>query len=293
MLPTLRPLRRSTNVTYFTQAARSPARHCALALAMTLSLTWAWTAPAHAAEPRLDVSTHTLARALHCQPQVRNSRREPLMLVTGTGFSGSETWGSGTDTALLVHSGHPSCFVDFPDYTTADIQTSVQYLVYGIRSEARRAHRQIAILGISQGALLPRLALTYWPSLRRLVSDVVAVAGPQHGTTWAAAGQLIGNFCTSKGCPPAFWQQWVGSHLLDALNAHPDETPGPTAWTTVRSLTDDVVQPEYGPYPTSSLHGAGNILVQAVCPGRKTGSPLRLGVTHRWGRSIWMPAQQR
>ena len=27
--------------------------------------------------------------------------------------------------------------------------------------------------------------------------------------------------------------------------------------------------------------------------GGTLGSPLRLGVTHRWGRSIWMPAQQR
>ena len=37
--------------------------------------------------------------------------------------------------------GHPVCDIDFPDFTTADIQVSVQYLVRGIRASgaARRA----------------------------------------------------------------------------------------------------------------------------------------------------------
>jgi hypothetical protein len=64
------------------------------------------------------------------------------------------------------------------------------------------------------------------------------------------------------------WQQAAGSKLLAALNAQPDETPGPTAWTTVRSTTDEVVQPQTGPHPTSALKGAANIVIQSVCPGR-------------------------
>jgi hypothetical protein len=75
----------------------------------------------------------------------------------------------------------------------------------------------------------------------------------------------------SAGCPPAVWQQAVNSNLLKALNARADETPGrSTAWTMVRTLTDEVVQPQLGPYPTSSLFGADNILIQEVCPGRTT-----------------------
>ena len=69
------------------------------------------------------------------------------------------------------------CTVNFPDFTTADIQVSVQYLVNGIRSMERRAGRPIAVIGISQGGLLPRFALTYWPSLRAQVTDVLAAAG--------------------------------------------------------------------------------------------------------------------
>ena len=125
------------------------------------------------------------------------------------------------------------------------------------------AGRKIAIFGISQGGLLPRFALTYWPSLRPMVSDVLAAAGTQHGTTVGA-----GSCSAASPCPPAYWQQAAGSNLLRALNRQRFEAPGPTAWTTVRSTTDETVQPTTGPHPTSALKGAANLVIQAVCPGR-------------------------
>ena len=67
----------------------------------------------------------------------------------------------------------------------------------------------IAIIGISQGGLLPRFALTYWPSLREKVTDVLAAAGTQHGTTLFDRAA-----CAASGCAPAVWQQAAGSKLL-------------------------------------------------------------------------------
>src|SRR3954462_15706906 len=102
--------------------------------------------PAGPAEPALSASKAKLARALHCQPQVRDARRPPVMLVTGTGFTGREVWiDAGNAAAALRPAGHPACYVDFPSYTTADVQTSVEYLVAGIRREFRRAGRRIAV----------------------------------------------------------------------------------------------------------------------------------------------------
>jgi triacylglycerol lipase len=101
------------------------------------------------------------------------------------------------------------------------------------------------------------------PSLRAKVTDVLAAAGTQHGT---ALGDRAA--CAASGCAPAVWQQLAGSKLLAALNAEPDETPGPTAWTTVRSSGDETVQPQTGPHPTSALRGATNVLIQSLCPGR-------------------------
>ncbi len=218
-------------------------------------------APAGAASPKLTVAPAELKAALHCHGALAGTKKQPIMLVTGTGASGEEAYAIGK--GAFEAYGHPVCDVDFPNHTTADIQDSVQYLVYGIREEARRAGRRIAVIGISQGGLLPRVALTYWPDLRGKVTDVIAAAGTQHGTK-------AGSGCSAaKPCTPAGWQQRAGSKFLKALNAQADETPGRTAWTTVRSATDEVVQPQFGPHPTSSLKGATNIRIQSVCPGRK------------------------
>src|SRR4051794_5658319 len=218
-------------------------------------------APA-SAEPQLTVPQAKLAAAFHCNGKIRNATKEPILLSTGTGATGGELYASLKP--VLDRYGHPSCYVDFPDYTTADVQISAQYLVFAIRKTERLADRSLAIYGISQGALLPRIALTYWPSLGRKVTDVIAAAGTQHGTT---VGE--GSCSSSTPCAPAIWQQAADSNFLRALNGQPDESPGQTSWTTVRSLNDQVVQPQNGPHPTSALEGASNILIQRVCPGKK------------------------
>jgi len=218
-----------------------------------------------AAEPRLTVGKNRLDAALKCVGPIDDAARTPVMVVTGTGASGDEAYAIGK--GALDAYGAPVCYVNFPNFTTADLQVSVQYLVRGLRVMSRRADRKVAVLGISQGALLPRVALTYWPSLRRKVSDVVGAAGPHHGTTIRRSGG-----CGSEQLPtciPAAWQQSAGSRFLRALNARPDETPGRTAWTTVRSASDETVQPQTGRRPTSALKGATNVLIQDVCPGRE------------------------
>lgn len=212
-------------------------------------------------EPALTVPVERLDAAFHCPfaPQGRGGK-QPILLVTGTGVTGSE--------AFLIASGpfhvlgRPACYVDFPYRTTGDIQISVQYLVRAIQNLYRLAGQKIAMIGVSQGGLLPRWALTYWPSLRSKVTDVVAVAGTQHGST------IIGPCNALTPCVPAEWQQLAGSKLLAAINRQPDESPGSTSWTTVRTITDEVVQPQTGARPTSSLSGATNISIQSVCPGR-------------------------
>ena len=186
------------------------------------------------------------------------------MLSTGTLGTGSDLLGSlrGAFDAYP----YPVCYVDYPDFTTADIQDSVQYLVFGLRKMARVAGRPVAVYGISQGALLPRVALTYWPGLRRKVTDVIGVAGTHRGTAVD-----LGLVCSSdRLCPPAFLQQAAGSNFLKALNRQPDESPGKTSWTTVRTLDDELVQPQTGDHPTSALQGAANLVIQEVCPGRHT-----------------------
>jgi triacylglycerol esterase/lipase EstA (alpha/beta hydrolase family) len=219
-------------------------------------------AGASAPEPRLTVPPARLAAAVTCHGDLRKDGAPPVVFAPGTWSDGSQVYALGRGAFEALR--RPLCVVSFPDRATADLQVSVQYLVHAIRAAARRAGQPVDVAGASQGGVLARLALTVWPSLRAQVDDVVTVAAPHHG----ARGSL--DVCARKGCPPAIWQQARGSHLLDALNNGGDETPGPASWTTVRSASDDVVQPQTGAHPTSALEGAENVLIQDVCPGRRT-----------------------
>src|SRR5690349_22971239 len=107
--------------------------------------------PAGAAEPKLSVATPKLRAALRCTPGIDHATRTPVMLVTGTGASGDEAYAIAKP-AFDAY-GAPVCRVNFPAHTTADIQVSVQYLVFGLRTMARRAGRPVAVIGISQGGL--------------------------------------------------------------------------------------------------------------------------------------------
>lgn len=241
--------------------ARRRIRTLALTTVAVIGL-FAAPSAASANGPKLTVPKADLEAAFECPLAPPYAEGAPIMFVTGTGASGDQGYLIGED-AFEAY-GHPVCYMNFPDYTTADIQVSVQYLVYGLRREFKMFDRKIAAVGISQGGLLPRFALTYWPDLRRKVSDVVAAAGTQHGT------KLARGCSEDSPCAPANWQQMRNSNLLDAINSQPDETPGDVSYTTVRSLTDETVQPQGGKHPTSALEGARNILIQDICPGRQT-----------------------
>ncbi len=220
-------------------------------------------AAARAAEPTLATPAADLRAALHCTGNLKQGR-EPVLLVHGTSVNGTEAWVAPNDFgAVLRARGLATCYVDLPQHALGDLQVSAEYVVAAIRTVSRRARRPIAVYAHSQGGLLTRWALTYWPSLRRKVADAVSAAGSHHGTDGASLKTALEVLC-GVGCPPAFLQQKLGSELLGALNNGRDETPGPTAWTTIRSTDDDIVQPADG----SKLEGATNVLIQAVCPGR-------------------------
>ena len=52
-------------------------------------------APAAAADPPLTISKAKLDAALHCHGRLQGAKREPIMLVTGTGATGDEAYAIG------------------------------------------------------------------------------------------------------------------------------------------------------------------------------------------------------
>lgn len=182
-----------------------------------------------------------------------------MLLVHGTFATASENWGR-TYIPALTHAGFDVCSVDLPHRALVDIQEQAEYVVYGVRTIAARAGHKVGIVGASQGALSPRWAIKWWPSVRRNVADLVTLAGVNHGTVLTAG--------LAQACFASCWQMKPYSRFMRAVN-HGDESPGDIDYTAVYSLTDDIVLPQK-PFSTSELDGATNISLQSLCPGRAT-----------------------
>lgn len=189
--------------------------------------------------------------------------RKTVLLVHGTSVTADENWGWSYAKAL-PHAGFDICTVEMPDRLLVDIQTTTEYVVHAIRVVARRSGQRVSVVGLSQGALQPRWALRWWPDLRHLVDDYVSMAGTNRGSVFADSA------CAASPCLASLWQQRTrGSAFQVALNSG-DTTPGDVSYTSVYSLTDEIIQP-VAPVPVASIEGAVNIAVQDICPGRYVG----------------------
>ena len=247
------------------------------------------TAPSASAggDPPWSVSESRLAGALECPTAFTHPEHEPVLLVHGTGTSGSEQFGWNYQ-LLLAERGFDACVVTYPDRGLGDLQISAEYVAHAILEIHRRTGHQVDVMGHSQGGLLPRWAITFWPSVRKVVDDAVLVAPPSHGTSVAPTGGI-----PSLSMPAAFYQMAQGSQLVTALNAG-DETPGRVSWTVLFTDFDELVQPA-SPVPTAALDwghegvNVRNVRIQEVCPGRLV-DHLAIGTTDRLSQELVLDA---
>jgi triacylglycerol lipase len=212
--------------------------------------------------PALRVSEEAMASALAC-PASFSGAHDPVLFVHGTTLTAESNW-SWNYAKVLPAQRYDVCLVNLPDRARADMQVSTEYVVYAIRTMAARSQTKVDVVGFSQGPLEPRWAVKWWPDVRNMVDDLVAMAGVAHGFTETEG------LCF-QSCIPPFWQMKPDSQFLAALNAG-DETPGDISYTSVYSRTDQFVWlagGEGNPWDQSArIDGATNIAVQDICPGR-------------------------
>lgn len=218
-------------------------------------------APVDRPGPALDVPVKKLRRAVDCTSGVTAAAREPILLVPGTNLDPEPNFGWNYERAFRARHW-PYCTVTLPHHAMGDVQVAGEYVVFAIRHVAARSGRKVEILGYSQGGMLARWALRWWPDTRALVDDVVGLDPSNHGTVSAQA------LCQAQ-CPPAYWQQSSGAQFYSALNSRAETFRG-VDYTVVYSHTDEVVVPNTSADGSSALHtGAGdiaNIAVQDLCP---------------------------
>jgi pimeloyl-ACP methyl ester carboxylesterase len=236
-----------------------------LALAMALlavpSSALASYAPVNTPGPKLSVPAAKLAGALQCSGPLAGSRHAPVLLVPGTTLNPTTDFSYGWEPALR-RLGDPYCTIDLPGNGMADIQTAGEYVVYAIRTMHAAYGGRIDIIGHSQGGMVPRWALRFWPDTRAMVDDLIGLSPSNHGTLDAIP------LC-QVGCAASIWQQRSDAKFIAAVNSRQETFPG-ISYTDVYTLTDEVVVPNFGPAASSSLHGGGgaitNVAIQSVCP---------------------------
>lgn len=222
--------------------------------------------------PPLTVPGAALVRSLVCTGDLTRGPT-PVLLIPGTALTPAEfSWNY---VRAFTAAGRPFCTVTLPDHAMSDIQISAEYVVSAIRTMQQKAGRKISVIGHSQGGMIFRWALKFWPDTRRDVDDVIGLAPSNHGTADAQVA------CAGTGCAPSIFQQKLDSRFYRALNSGPETYPEPS-YTVAYTEFDEVVfpnvdttrfvPPDAVPPPSSELRGGGanvaNLSLQSVCPGR-------------------------
>jgi hypothetical protein len=229
---------------------------CAFLASSAQAITYA---PVDKPGPPLSVPQSALDASLRCQGTLAG--HTPVLLVPGTGSNPQHNFSWNWEPAL-DKLGIPWCAVTLPDNALDDIQVAGEYVVNAIRAMHTAAGGKISIIGHSQGGMLPRWALRFWPDTRPLVDDQIGFAPSNHGTTGAA-------FLCSISCAAADWQQGDKSEFIKALNSYQETFTG-ISYTEVYSHNDEIVTPNSDDTGSSSLHGGGgaitNVAIQDLCP---------------------------
>jgi triacylglycerol esterase/lipase EstA (alpha/beta hydrolase family) len=234
------------------------------------------------AGPALDVPAAALAASLYCPSSIANATQPVILLVPGTDTIPSVDYD--WDYELAFTENHmPWCAVTLPYSATGDIQTAGEYLVNAIRTMYATSGRKLHVLGWSQGGMVPRWALRFWPDTRNMIDDLVSLDASNHGTIDSEL---------SNSQAPADWQQAANAHFIAALNSYTETFAG-INYTQIFSYDDEIVVPNSAVDSSSSLSvGPGkiaNVAVQQICPN-DTSDHLAMGTYDAVGYALAIDA---
>jgi pimeloyl-ACP methyl ester carboxylesterase len=205
-------------------------------------------------DPVLSVPQAALDKSLACTRGSADTT--PVLLIPGTTVEPDENFGWNYEQAFILEK-RSFCAVTLPNRSMADIQVSAEYVVNAIRAMHHRFGGKISIVGHSQGGMIGRWALKYWPDTRDMVDDLIGLAPSNHGT-------LVAKAMCQPDCAPAIWQQRTDAEFIEALNNGPETWPG-ISYTVVYSLTDGIIVPPDAAKLTTGQGDIANIALNEAC----------------------------
>jgi hypothetical protein len=183
----------------------------------------------------------------------------PVVLVHGTLLDQTSDWV--LMSLVLKRAGYCVFSLDYGNRATGPIeQSAVELAAFVSRVLGATGARRVAIVGHSQGGMMPRYYLKFMGGTAH-VAQLIGLAPSNHGTTLPLAGP-VGQY----GDCPACSEQVAGSPFLRKLNAG-DQTPGPVTYTVIETSHDEIVTPYRSAFLPREGGRVTNVLLQTRCPG--------------------------
>jgi len=240
----------------------------AVAPAATLDLgTRAATTPGLVVDP--DTLAPPGANDFACRPS--SLRPYPVVLVPGTFESMAKNWS--TLSPVLADAGYCVFALNYGEtngvYATGPIEISAQELSLFVNKVLKSTKaRKVAIVGHSQGGMMPRQYLRFEGGTSK-VRSLVGIAPSNHGTEGLITPAPDGTGAPSgNDACVACDQQQAGSPFLQRLNKGGDLVGGTTGpfYTVISTQYDEVVTPYQSQFLVGPASRVTNILIQDVCP---------------------------
>lgn len=164
-------------------------------------------------------------------------------------------------------------WLNIPDLLLGDAQQHAEYVAYAVNYiSGISGKRQVSVAAWSQGSIDSQWAFKYWPSARKLVTDLITFSGDYAGT-------INANFLATPGIalPPAVLQQAAGSNFIKTLRSNGGDSAYVPTTSIYSSFFDEIVQPQAGTGASAFIQdarkvGVSNTEVQQICPGAPAGS---------------------
>ncbi|KAK7974075.1 hypothetical protein PG989_015923 [Apiospora arundinis] len=163
-----------------------------------------------------------LRAALYIPESFTYGAKPPVIFVPGTGSYGGSAFAPNLRKLLTNVSYADPVWLNVPHAMLGDAQQNAEYVAYAIHyvSALAGSRRDVSLITWSQGGLSSQWALTFWPSTRAKVANLLAVAADFRGTT--VADLLCASVAGVPGllCDPATKQQAYDSRFVQALRRH-------------------------------------------------------------------------
>ncbi|KAJ9629119.1 hypothetical protein H2204_009059 [Knufia peltigerae] len=181
--------------------------------------------------------------------------KTPVILVPGTGSYGGEAYEHNFAKLLRGTSFADPVWLNIPGRMCDEAPKNAEHVAYAINYLSTLCDTKVAVIAWSQGNLSTQWALKYWPSTRTRVSNFICLSADFRGTVqaWGLAP-----------CPytipgtPAVWNQTRNSKFIATLRSNGgDSAYVPT--TSIYSSTDEVVQPQFGPFASALMKDERNV----------------------------------